>query len=129
MKPLSMDLRVRIVEAVEEGKQSMRQIAERFSVSHQMVQKLKYQWRDLGTLEPLMHRTGRKRKLTESQCERLAEFVRKDPGLTLEQLRAKLGVKCCIMTIWNELRRQGITHKKNSCVLASSNALTFTRSV
>lgn len=112
MKPLSMDLRVRIVEAVGEGKENMRQIADRFSVSYQMVQKLKYQWRDLGTLEPQIHRTGRKRKLNDDQCGRLAKLVASDPSLTLEQLRAKLRVKCCLMTIWNELRRQGITHKK-----------------
>jgi transposase len=52
MKALSMDLRVRILEAIEEGSENMPRIAKRFAVSHQVVQKRKYQWRDLGTLEP-----------------------------------------------------------------------------
>ncbi|QDT09334.1 hypothetical protein K239x_12800 [Planctomycetes bacterium K23_9] len=52
MRALSMDLRERILAAVHEGKESMPKIAIRFLVSHKMVQKLEYQWRDMGTLEP-----------------------------------------------------------------------------
>ncbi|WP_283431043.1 hypothetical protein [Neorhodopirellula lusitana] len=55
-----MDLRERILAAVPEGNESMPKIAARFSVSRKMVQKLKYQWHDLGTLEPQTHKVGRK---------------------------------------------------------------------
>ena len=112
MKPLSMDLRERILRAVQEGNESMPRIAERFGVSYQMVQKLKYQWRDLGTIEPQTQNVGRKPLLTERQMKRLDDFVRDDPNLTLEQLRTKLRVKCCLGTIWNALHRLGHTHKK-----------------
>ena len=112
MKALSMDLRERILAAVEDGSENMRQIAERFSVSYQVVQKLKYQWRDLGTLEPQTYKAGRKRTLSDAQRKRLDELIRDDPGLTLEQLRLKLRVDCSITTIWAELRRLGHTHKK-----------------
>ena len=112
MKPLSMDLRERILAAVEDGSENMKQIAERFSVSYQVVQKLKYQWRDLGTLEPQTHKAGRKPTLSDAQRNRLDELIRDDPSLTLEQLRTKLRVKCSLTTIWSELRRLGHTHKK-----------------
>ena len=112
MKALSMDLRERILAAVLEGKESMPKIAARFSVSYKVVQKLKYQWRDLGTLEPQTHKVGRKRLLTPKQCQQLDQLVRDDPSLTLEQLRSKIRAKCCLKTIWMELRRQGHTHKK-----------------
>ena len=124
MRALSMDLRERILAAVLEGKESMPRIAVRFSVSHKMVQKLKYQWRDMGTLEPQTHKVGRKRLLTDKQCERLDKFVRDDPSLTLEQLRSKLRVECCLKTIWMELRRQGHTHKKRRCMPASKSEAT-----
>lgn len=77
MKALRMDLRERILAAALEGKESMPKIAARFSVSHKVVQKLKYQWRDLGTLEPQTHKVGRKRLLTPQQCERLASWCKK----------------------------------------------------
>ena len=53
----------------------MPKIAVRFSVSHKVVQKLKYQWRDLGTFEPQTHKVGRKRPWSDKQCERLGELV------------------------------------------------------
>ena len=116
MKALDMDLRERILAAVLKGDESMPKIASRYSVSHKVVQKLKYQWRDLGTLEPQTHKVGRKRSLSAKQSERLDKLIRQDASLTLEQLRAKLHVTCCLSTIWNEAHRLGHTFKKNdSC--------------
>ena len=114
MKALDMDLRERILAAALEGKESMPKIAKRFSVSHKVVQKLKYQWRDLGTLVPQTHKVGRKRAFSEKQSKRLDELIRKDPSLTLEQLRSKLRLDCSLTTIWNEARRLGHTFKKNA---------------
>jgi transposase len=119
MRALSMDLRERILAAVHEGTESMPKIAVRFAVSHKVVQKLKYQWRDLGTLAPQTHKVGRKRLLTDTQCERLGQLIKENPSLTLEQLRTKLRLDCCLKTIWLELRRQGHSHKKSRSVPAS----------
>lgn len=114
MKALDMDLRERILAAVLDGKESMPKIAERFSVSHKVVQKLKYQWRDLGTLEPQTHTCGRKRAFSEKQSQRLDQLIRSDPSLTLQQLRSKLRIDCSLTTIWNEAHRLGHTFKKNA---------------
>lgn len=129
MKALSMDLRERILAAVLEGNDSMPKIAKRFSVSHKLVQKLKYQWRDLGTLEPQTHKVGRKPLLSQGQCQRLDAMVRADSSLTLEQLRSKLRVQCSLTTIWKQLRRLGHTHKKSKFTPASSNGQMSSRSV
>lgn len=112
MKALSMDLRTRIIAAVEEGKENMRQIAVRFAVHYKTVQKLKYQWRDHGTIEPKINRKGPKRALSESQSKKLDELVRSNANLTLEQLRDRIKATCCIATIWHEVRRLGHTYKK-----------------
>ena len=114
MKALDMDLRERILAAVLDGKESMPKIAERFSVSYKVVQKLKYQWRDLGTLEPQTHHCGRKRAFSEKQSKNLDRLIRENPSWTLEQLRQKLRMDCTIQTVWNEARRLGHSFKKNA---------------
>ena len=124
MRALSMDLRERIVEAVLDGNESMSRIAKRFGVSQKTVEKFKYQWRDLGTIEPQTHKAGRKPAFSDKQRQNLKQLVGDNPGITLEELRSKLRMKCSLTTIWNELRRLGYTHKKNSYKLVSSNART-----
>ncbi len=112
-----------------EGNDSMPKIAKRFSVSHKLVQELKYQWRDLGTLQPQTHKVGRKPLLSQDQRQRLDAIVRADPSLTLEQLRSKLRVQCSLTTIWKQLRLLGHTHKKSKSMPASSNGPMCSRSV
>ena len=114
MKALDMDLRERILAAVLEGEESMPKIAERFSVSYKVVQKLKYQWRDLGTLKPQTHHCGRKRAFSEKQSKKLDQLIRENPSWTLQQLRDKLRIDCTLATVWNEARRLGHSFKKNA---------------
>jgi transposase len=52
MKPLSMDLRERIVNAVEKGDSSIRKIAQRFAVSKNTVERLIKHKRTQGHLAP-----------------------------------------------------------------------------
>ena len=111
-KPLDLDLRRRIIAAVELGEQNMQEIAARFDVSYHVVKKLKYQWRDTGCFEPKKPRCGRKRSFSVEQQKQLRALVRNNPNLTLLQMRDRLGIDCCESTVWLELRRQGITHKK-----------------
>ncbi|MEM6365165.1 MAG: IS630 family transposase, partial [Planctomycetota bacterium] len=112
VKALDMDLRERILAAVLEGNESMPKIAERFSVSYKVVQKLKYQWRDLGTLQPQTHHCGRKRAFSEKQSKKLDRLIRENPSWTIEQLRQKLRMDCTIQTVWNEARWLGHSFKK-----------------
>ena len=56
MRPLSLDLRERIVTAYEANEGSHAEIGRRFSVSGHIVGKLVQQKRTLGTLEPQVHR-------------------------------------------------------------------------
>ena len=113
MKPLSMDLKERILAAILNDKETMPAIAVRFSVSHKMVQKIKYQYRDTGTLQRQNQKVGRKRILTQRQFSCISKLIRENPSLTLEQLRANLKVDCCLTTIWHELQRQHKTFKKS----------------
>jgi transposase len=111
MKALDRDLRERIVRAVERG-EPMPRVAARFEVGLSTVKKLKYRHRDTGSTEPLTSHCGRKRVIRPEQAERLAELARAG-GRTLELLRAELGLACSLTTVWKELRRRGLRHKKS----------------
>ncbi len=113
MKSYSMDLRTRVLDACDEGDQTLLQIAKRFQVSLAWISKMKKQRRDLGTLEPQTHTCGRKPKLTKQKLNLLAKWVARKPDLTLKQLRDKINVSCCLQTIQNGLNKLGITYKKN----------------
>jgi transposase len=119
MKALDGDLRERIVRAVDRG-EPMPAIAARFEVGYSTVKKLKYRRRDTGSTEPLTGRCGRKRALSPEESDRLADLVTEDASITLELLRAELGVSCCLTAIWNELRRRGFSHKKSRRTRPSS---------
>ena len=113
MKPISMDLRKRIIEAYDAGEGTRKQVAARFKVSLAMVKKLLSQRKKLGSLEPQNHRCGRKRILDEQDLKWLRETVEKKPDITLEELTAACSKPCSIMTISRGLEQLGASYKKN----------------
>jgi len=114
MKPLSMDLRERIVAAYEAGEGSYQKLAERFAVSKAEVGKLVRQARTLGTLEPQTSTRGRKRVIHGELESRLLEHLEEYPDATLEERIEALELDCCVDTMWNAIRRLGFRYKKNS---------------
>ena len=111
MKALDRDLRERILRAVDRG-EPMPGVAARFEVGYSTVRKWVRRRRRTGAAETLTSRCGRKRLITPEQGERLAELARAG-GRTLELLRAELGLVCSLTTVWKELRRRGLSHKKS----------------
>jgi transposase len=114
MRPLSIDLRVRIVAAVEGGEHSLRELAELFSVDLSTIVRLLQRFRRTGSLQPKAHGGGARSKLDADTVSRLLELVRQQPDATLAELRSRLGVACSIMTIFRVLRRHLITRKKKT---------------
>ena len=113
MKPYSLDLRQRILAAVDERKLTRPQIAELFQVSTSWIRSLVQRRRQTGSIEPLPHRGGPKPKLDEAKLRRLAELVREKSDATLEELRGRLGAPAGIMTICRALKRLRLPVKKN----------------
>ena len=113
MKPISLDLRKRIVEAYDAGEGTRQEIAERFKVSVPMVKKLLGQRRKIGSLEPQVHRCGRKPRFEQQDLLWLQKTVDKKPDITLEELRATSSKQCCHMTILRALRQLRAAYKKN----------------
>src|SRR3954447_21765800 len=112
MTPYSQDLRKRILETVQRGDGSLRQIARRFLVSVSFVTRLLNRYRSTSSLEPKPHGGGHPPSLGPEDLERLRELIRQQPDATLEELRQRLGASCSTMTISRALRKLGLPRKK-----------------
>lgn len=112
MRPLSMDLRVRIVDAYNAGEGSYAVLGSRFAVSSAVVGKLVRQYRELGTLESQMHTRGRKRVIQGKLAERLQKHVEQHPDATLKERIEELKIDCSVNTMSLSLERLGHSFKK-----------------
>lgn len=116
MKAYPLELRQRIVDAVDHGTQTIEAIAETFNVSERYVYKLLEIRRDRNTIAPVGHRGGAKAKLNDHQIRTLATFVEKTPDATLDELRQRVlrrfNISVSINTIWRILAKLDLTVKK-----------------
>ena len=118
---ISLDLRIRILDACDRHDGTQRQIAERFKVSFAFVKKLLGQRKHLGIIDNLYFRVGRKRLLSEEQQERMRAYIKVHPGATLAEIAAACHLDCTIATVDNTLRRMGLTYKKRHFELPNKN--------
>ena len=113
--PISMDLRLRIVGAIERGS-SMRAAARRFAVSPSAAIKLMQRVRATGSAAPARY-GGHRRPLLAPYETHLTGLVEAKPDITLAELQGELQRRCGILaglsTIHNALRRIGLRHKKS----------------
>ena len=114
MWSLSIDLRERIVRAVQSGKYSLRMLAEIFSVNLSTIVRLLRRHRTTGSVQPKPHCGGNHRKLDADAEMRLLKLIEEQPDATLLELRDRLGIDCSIMAIDRALKRHQITRKKKT---------------
>jgi transposase len=114
MKPLSNDLRERILHAVDHGEGSRRELAARFAVNPSTITRLLQLRRQTGSFEPRPHAGGTEPTLDQDGLDRLRALVEEAPDATLAALRRGLGIDGGIMIVWRGLRKLGITRKKKS---------------
>jgi transposase len=114
MRSISIDLRERIVAAVEADEHSLRELAELFTVDLSTIVRLLQRFRSTGSVQPKPHGGGTHPKLDAKAIGRLLELVGQKPDATLAELRDQLGVDCSVTTIWRTLKRHRITRKKKT---------------
>lgn len=86
MKPYSNDLRLRIIEAIQDNELSQAEIARQFSVGKSFVEKLWQRFRTTGTYQAItVYRRGPERKL-KSEESILRDLVKAKPDATLAEL-------------------------------------------
>jgi transposase len=114
MKPLSDDLRQRILAAVDNREGSRRQLAARFSVNVSTITRLLQLRRQTGSSQARPHAGGIAPTLDHDALERLRGLVEQTPDATLESLRQSMGISGSIMIICRALQKLGLPRKKKS---------------
>jgi transposase len=114
MKPLSNDLRQRILNAVDNREGSRRNLAARFRVNPSTITRLLQLRRQTGSFDPGPHAGGVTPTLDHDALERLRTLVEPTPDAALEALKQELGVTGSKMVICRALRKLGLPLKKKS---------------
>lgn len=115
-KPLSNDLRIRIIAAVEGGA-SCHATATRFCVYPSTVIKLMQRYRETGEICARPQGGDRRSGRVEAHAEAVLALVAEQPDITLEEIVARIfettGERFAVSTIWRLLKRHGQSYKKN----------------
>jgi transposase len=111
-RPISLDLRQRILASYDQNEGSRDEIAQRFRVSLGMVKKLLQQRRHGGDIACRYHRCGRRPRIVAVHRQKLREWLSRKPDLTLEELRRATQLDCTIQAIHYVLEEMGLTYKK-----------------
>jgi transposase len=117
-KPLSDDLRCRILDAYEQKEGSQSKLAARFGVSFDYVHKILRHWRRSGKKERVpQSRYGRPSRVTEAVRDQLRVRLADQPDKTLAELSADLqtiGVPLGRSRISQILQQMSLGRKKNA---------------
>ena len=121
MNAYPIELRQRVLDAVDNNLGTQQKIANTFSVSAIWIRKLLQRRRETGSIEPLPRTQGRKPAFRGANLGQLNNFVEENPDATLEEIREYFSdsVNCSIVAIHNTLKRLGWRYKKNCYVRAS----------
>ena len=111
MGAYSMDLRRRILKDCDAGL-GTRAVAQKFSVSESWVRRIKQRRRETGEVAPRPPK-NRRVSFRDHYADRLRSAVAGDPNRTLKELRAHLGVRVSIATLWQALSDLKISWKKS----------------
>ncbi len=116
MKPYPLELRERIVAAVDQQSGTIEESAELFGVTERYLYKFLKLRQETGDLTPQPHGGGAKAKLDEKRLLKMAELIAEFPDATLEDLRELLRRRCrvsvCTNTLWRRLQQRDCTLKK-----------------
>jgi len=113
-KPLSFDLRSRVLAAVDAGL-SCRQAGERFGVSASSAIRWAALRRSDGDARPKPQGGDRLSRRTEAHAGLIRAALDEVPDLTLPELKVKLagqGAQVSVAALWRFCRRHKITRKK-----------------
>ncbi|HEY4301466.1 MAG TPA: transposase [Candidatus Didemnitutus sp.] len=115
MRPLSEDLRRRIIEAKQAG-EGTGEVGLRFKVSRKSVARLWKQYSICGHLRPKQIGGYRRSRLAR-HAQTLKRWIRQQADLILAEMRQRcleqLGVQIGQTALWHQLDRLGLSYRKN----------------
>jgi transposase len=115
-EPLSIDLRKRLVSAVEGG-MSRRCAADRFGIAASTAIKWVDQWRRTGDVRPRPQGGDYRSQRIEVHAGEILALIAERPDITLGEIAGHLderhGLRVSQSSVWRLLDRHGMTFKKN----------------
>jgi transposase len=118
MKPYSIDLRQKVLDAHLKNQTSIREIAEKFGVSDSFVRKLLKRHQETGGIEPKPHGGGASAKLTEEHYVLVESMIAENNNITLvvlcKQIEAKTGIRVSVPTMCRILQKLKLGKNKKS---------------
>lgn len=116
MKGYPVELRERVLHAVEHREGSIKAVAQQFMVGESFIYKLLRRQRETGSVEPKPHGGGPDPLLDAAQLDNLRHLVLKQPDATLAELQEGLPpqaqVKPSAATVCRALQKLGLRRKK-----------------
>ena len=116
-RPLSDDLRRRVVTAVDGG-MSRRGAAKRFGIAPSTAIKWVRAWRLTGSYRPRPQGGDNRSHRIEARAETVLALLEETPDMTLAEIAAHLesehGLRVSQSTVWRFFHRRGITFKKTA---------------
>lgn len=124
MKPYSIDLRQKVLDAHLKNQTSIREIAEKFGVSDSFVRKLLKRHQETGGIEPKPHSGGASAKLTEEHYVLVESMIAENNNITLvvlcKQIEAKTGIRVSVPTMCRILQKLKLGKNKKSAQVAEA---------
>ncbi len=114
----SLDLRVRAVEAYNNGEGTLSEVAEQFNIGRRTLSLLLRLERETGTVEPSKNRGRPARRVDDAGRDRIRLLVQGRPDATLDELTDAYNEsstpedRISRQTMGREVRRLGLTRKK-----------------
>jgi len=119
-RPYSDDLRRKLLEAYDQGKGSLAELAEQFCVSLAWAWKISSARKRTGQVEQTAYRHGPKSRVDE---QILSDLLGAQPDMTLPELQRALvqksGLQFSTQHLWRVLKRMGFHLKKSRSTLKS----------
>ena len=116
-KPLSPDIRLRIIRAVEDEGMSCRGAAVRFGVAPSTAIELVSDWRSTGACEARVQGGDRRSARIENRAAEILGLVEAAPDMTLAEIADHIfkahGERFVPSVVWRFFDRRNITFKKN----------------
>lgn len=121
MRPYSVDLRQRVVDAYEQGAGTKKELASRFAISLSSVERWIRQNKATGTVSPKPNPAGKARAIVkEDDRELLVQWYKEQPDMTYDEMAERFteetGRRIARSTMGATVLRLGITRKKRHSV-------------
>jgi transposase len=126
MKPNSVDLRQKILQAYERGMGSQAKLAALFGVSISFVEKLFMRVRSTGQIAPRQRTGGIPSRIDAAARQQLQQWLAEQPDLTLaelaERLDQSLHIQVSLSRLCKVLKELGLPRKKSRSMPPSATA-------